>query len=746
MTTLPDVRPEQDPAALAASVLRDDERDRAAHVEEPLLDTALRGDSQSERGLRDVLRAGGLSTLLVLVGLNSVDELDRVAMATLGPDIQDTFGISDAALGALVSVGALAVFAGAIPLGFLADRVARRAILGVSTLVWAAAAAAGALTSTAWQLAATRLVNGVGKGTEPVQRSLLSDTYPIEGRGRVFGLHGLANPVGAAIGPVLAGGIAVLVGGTEGWRVALAVLAIPAVVLALLAFRLPEPRRGRYEAEAVLGTNEAADPTAALAAATAAGPEDAGVSFGAAFDRLKKIRSYYAIMCALGALGVAVAGIPAVVNLLLEQQYGLDAFERGLVATGTFIGGAIGTVVGGQQADRLFRKDPARIIVLVGLAIAVFGSLYPIGLFMPNAVLYTVYNSVLAVLLAIPVTASTAVVAAIVPPRLRGIGFAISTLYLILVGGLGGALLTGALSDALGERTALVIVMPLSAVTAGLYLLKAARHVRRDISLVVEEILEEQEEQRWVREHGEGALLQARGIDFSYGKVQVLFDCSIDVYRGEVLALLGTNGAGKSTLLKVISGLGLPERGVVRLAGSNITYLEAEDRVARGIVQLPGGKAVFPGMTVGDNLLVGAHSYIWERERVQAKLAEVLEIFPRLAERIDQPAGSLSGGEQQQLALAKALLLDPVVLCIDELSLGLAPVVIQDLLRIIEHLKARGQTMVIVEQSLNVALSIADRAVFMEKGQVRFQGPAQELLDRDDLVRAVFLGTGQEQG
>jgi ABC-type branched-subunit amino acid transport system ATPase component len=286
----------------------------------------------------------------------------------------------------------------------------------------------------------------------------------------------------------------------------------------------------------------------------------------------------------------------------------------------------------------------------------------------------------------------------------------------------------------------------LSAITAGLYLLKAARHVRRDISLVVEEILEEQEEQRRVREHGEGALLQARGIDFSYGKVQVLFDCSIDVYRGEVLALLGTNGAGKSTLLKVISGLGLPERGVIRLDGSNITYLEAEDRVARGIVQLPGGKAIFPGMTVGENLLVGAHSYVWDRDRVQDKLAEVLDLFPRLAERIDQQAGSLSGGEQQQLALAKALLLDPVVLCIDELSLGLAPVVIQDLLRIIEQLKERGQTMVIVEQSLNVALSIADRAVFMEKGQVRFQGPAQELLERDDLVRAVFLGTADEQG
>jgi ABC-type branched-subunit amino acid transport system ATPase component len=231
-----------------------------------------------------------------------------------------------------------------------------------------------------------------------------------------------------------------------------------------------------------------------------------------------------------------------------------------------------------------------------------------------------------------------------------------------------------------------------------------------------------------------------RNLDFSYGLVQVLFDVHLDVRRGEILALLGTNGAGKSTLLRAISGLALPDRGVVRLDGRNVTYTTAEDRVRFGVVQVPGGKAVFSDLTVYENLIAGAYSYIWETDRVAARVREVLELFPRLAERLEQPAGTLSGGEQQMLALAKALLLDPQVLLIDELSLGLAPVIVQDLLAVVERLRADGMTIVIVEQSVNVALSVADRAVFMEKGEVRFEGPAAELLHRDDLVRAVFLG------
>jgi ABC-type branched-subunit amino acid transport system ATPase component len=218
----------------------------------------------------------------------------------------------------------------------------------------------------------------------------------------------------------------------------------------------------------------------------------------------------------------------------------------------------------------------------------------------------------------------------------------------------------------------------------------------------------------------------------------VLFDVALDVADGECLALLGTNGAGKSTALRVISGLGVPDRGVVRLHGRTITYADPELRTRVGIVQLAGGSAVFGPLTLDENLQMAG--YLYRGDDLLARRERVLELFPVLRDRLGEPAGDLSGGQQQMLALAMTLLHKPEVLIIDELSLGLAPVVVQELLAVVERLKADGQTMIIVEQSLNVALAVADRAVFMEKGQVRFEGPAADLLERDDLARAVFLG------
>ena len=156
------------------------------------------------------------------------------------------------------------------------------------------------------------------------------------------------------------------------------------------------------------------------------------------------------------------------------------------------------------------------------------------------------------------------------------------------------------------------------------------------------------------------------------------------------------------------------------------------------MMQIPGGEAVFPSMTVAENLELWSE-LIEDRGRRRERLAATFEVFPELTALTESKAGSLSGGQQQMLALGKAVMLEPELLLIDELSLGLAPIVVQRLLAIVEELKRQGTTMVLVEQSVNVALSVADRAVFMERGQVRFEGPAQELMERDDLLRAVFL-------
>jgi ABC-type branched-subunit amino acid transport system ATPase component len=217
----------------------------------------------------------------------------------------------------------------------------------------------------------------------------------------------------------------------------------------------------------------------------------------------------------------------------------------------------------------------------------------------------------------------------------------------------------------------------------------------------------------------------------------------LEVRKGEVLALLGTNGAGKSTLLRALSGLGIPDRGVVRLKGRTLTYVDAEVRFREGIVQLRGGQGIFPELSVDENLRAALLGTRRGAVDAPARTEAVLDLFPSLATSRRLAARDLSGGQQQMLSLAMALLHDPELLLIDELSLGLAPVVVQELLGVVERLKGEGLTMVVVEQSVNVALAVADRAVFMEKGRIRFEGPAEELARRDDLVRAVFLG-GEE--
>ncbi|MEX2555426.1 MAG: ATP-binding protein, partial [Actinomycetota bacterium] len=679
--------------------------------------------------LRAVVKAGGVSTVLVLTLLNLVDEFEWMALAVLSPDVQRSLHLSDAAIGAISGVQGLLVVTGALPLGYLADRVRRTRLVGFCSLLWACVAVGAGLVRNAWQLVIARILSGIGKANAlPVHSGLLADAYPLAGRARVFAVHGLANPIGIALAPLLAGGIATLAGGAEGWRWAFILLAIPGFVLALFAFRLREPRRGRNEHLAVLG------------ATAEDAPVEIPIPLSTGFARLKKIRSFSFLLTGLGVLGFALFSVPTFFNLMLEERYGLDAFGRGVAGSLTFLGAIAAIPISGMIADRLFRKSPPRVVGLIAGGIAGYGLVFAASLYLPKLPLVLAGVALAQALANFGFTPIFPVIAAVSPYRLRSLGFAMVGIYIFLFGAFFGGIIAGMLSDAFGERTALTIVVPPSALIGASLIALGGRHIRRDISLVVEELKEEQEERARMGTGAEAPVLQVRNLDFSYGQVQVLFDVALDVRRGEVLALLGTNGAGKSTLLRTLSGLAMPDRGVIRLNGRTITYTEAETRVDLGIVQVPSGKALFGSLTVGENLQAGAYSYIWDRERVEARTEEVLELFPALRPLLQQPAATLSGGEQQMLALGKALLLDPEVLLIDELSLGLAPVVVQELLVIIERLKERGITIVVVEQSVNVALTIADRAVFMEKGQIRFEGPAGDLLARDDLVRAVFLG------
>ena len=239
--------------------------------------------------------------------------------------------------------------------------------------------------------------------------------------------------------------------------------------------------------------------------------------------------------------------------------------------------------------------------------------------------------------------------------------------------------------------------------------------------------------------HTAPVALEFRDVDVAYGHVQVLFGASLEVHRGETVALLGTNGAGKSTMLRTASGLLRPYHGRIRFEGSDIGGLAPHKVAALGVLHVPGGRSVFPSLSVRDNLKVAAWLCRRDREAVHAGTERVLDIFPSLRDRLDDPAAALSGGQQQMLTIAMSLVVEPKVLMIDELSLGLSPLLVEQLLDVVRALHDKGVTVVVVEQAVSTALATADRAYFLEKGVIRFHGRTAELLSRPDLVRSIFL-------
>jgi branched-chain amino acid transport system ATP-binding protein len=238
-------------------------------------------------------------------------------------------------------------------------------------------------------------------------------------------------------------------------------------------------------------------------------------------------------------------------------------------------------------------------------------------------------------------------------------------------------------------------------------------------------------------------ILACHGLTASYGSLQVLFGVDLEVADGEIVALLGTNGAGKSTVFKAITGLLPPTGGSVHLAGRSIRGDQADQVACQGLGMMPGGRGVFPTLTVAENLRLACWQLRGDRSVARAAGEEMMNFFPILRERQTQMAGNLSGGEQQQLSLAMAFVTKPKVLFIDELSLGLAPTIVGQLCDKVREIHESGTTIVVVEQSVNVALLLAKRAVFLEKGRVRFEGPTAGLLERPDILRSVFIGGGQ---
>jgi branched-chain amino acid transport system ATP-binding protein len=234
-------------------------------------------------------------------------------------------------------------------------------------------------------------------------------------------------------------------------------------------------------------------------------------------------------------------------------------------------------------------------------------------------------------------------------------------------------------------------------------------------------------------------VLELRGVRAGYGRIKVLHDLDLTVDAGEVITVIGANGAGKSTLLKVISGVVRASTGSIEFEGERIDSLSVEKIVSRRLIQVPEGRQLFGPLTVGENLELGSYSRRRKGTPVGERLERVFALFPRLEERRHQQAGSLSGGEQQMLAIARALMAEPRLLLLDEPSMGLAPLLVRDIFTSLRSLNEQGLTIILVEQDARAALSLAHRGLVMERGTIVLQGRASALLENPE-VQSVYLG------
>jgi branched-chain amino acid transport system ATP-binding protein len=675
--------------------------------------------------LRTICGGESAFPLVVLFGLNAVDELDRTAFGILLPNIRDHFGLDNTKVLSIVALSSVAALALQVPIAQYADRSRRVPLAIAGALVWALFSGMTGLATGVVMLTVARSGSSLGKAViDPTHNSLLADYYPVEARQRVFSTHRAANAVGAFIGPISAG----LLAYAFDWRVPFLVFVFPTLIFALLAFRLREPVRGRWEREASGASEEVA------------GTEEVVPSFAESWRTVQKIPTLQRLWWSLPFLATAMIGFVTLAALLYEQQFHLDERQRGVAAAIAEPFQLVGLVYGTRYITRKFVGDMRGLIRFVS-QVALVTSFASVGFaFAPTAWFAVMLNCVISATLAIVGPGILVALSLAIPARARATGFSVASLWVIP--GLLILPLIGWISSNWGIRWGMLTMLPLFVI--GSLILSTAQHTIDGDIAQVWQASAARSEALYQRRQGQADLLIVRNLQAGYAGRQVLFDVEIDVKEGEIVALLGTNGAGKSTLLKAISGVVEADRGAVVLDGRDVTHAPPNEIAVLGISQMPGGNGVFGALTVRENLDLAGWTRRHDSEALAADVHEVLELFPVLRERLHRAAGDLSGGQQQMLALGMAFVAKPRVLLIDELSLGLAPVIVGQLLPLVQRVAAEGTAVILVEQSVNVALSVAQRAYFMERGRIRFSGPTAELLERKDLLRSVFLSGAAE--
>ena len=659
--------------------------------------------------LRSYVGGEDPNPMLAMFGLNAVDELDNATFIWIGPTIAAAFGAKVADFAVINVLVLLVAPMIAIPVSLAADRRARMPIALACAATWGVFSVLSGLSFALWFLVLARLGSSLGRTVSyPVQLSLMADFYSPKARASALGVHALANNVGSIFGALGAGALAALFG----WRAPFFVLAVPTFIVIIYAARVHEPQRGAFERVVIEERQPLRD----------------------VYTRLYAIRSVRYIWFAYAWIYGMIVGATITLPFYFKDYFGIGDFGLGVIGSIGGVGAIIATLVGARLAQtQLNISAAAGVKWIARLVLAIVGMLVLFAV-TPTLWLAIPILFVISALFGLAAPLFATVMTLIAPPELRSSAYSIGQLYGLV--GTVFALIISAISQAYGYGWGYLFAAAI-ALRAAFHIYTAATFVNDDVARLdpahVDEVARTDTDGRKV-------ILETKDLTVHYDGVQVLFGVDLIVREGEILALLGTNGAGKSTVLNAVCGLVEPSGGNVWLDGVPTTGEPAERAAERGLVQAPGGRGIFPGLTVRENLTLGAFLIRGEKEVAAARTESVLDIFPALRPLLHVTAGALSGGQRQQLVLAQAFLLKPRVLLIDELSLGLAPVIVQDLLQAVRLLNAEGVTIVLVEQSVNVALTLADRAYFLEKGEVRFEGPTKELLDRPDLLRSVFLG------
>jgi len=708
----------------------DDEEFDEAFLEIEMLDSGKGpGRPKGVRSPRDVFRGWGelrftpygLTPAVVLSLLFGLQALDSAAFRFAGPEFVRRGIEIPTLLNVFAVVGFVTIFLNLL-IGYGLERTKRLPILLTGTLISGIATCFTGFCRSPGALGLVRgTSNGIGDAASVPSFSLLADYYPPETRGRVFSLVGA---IGASAGllaiPLAAAGIEFL--GLETTFVISGIFIIIGSVLGIIFLR--EPVRGYFERLST-GLDE-----------TQSVVEEEPLSFGEAFRTIFAVRTVRRLFVAdiVAGLGAAssVYGI-----FLLTEKYGLGTLELALYSIPGAIVGIVAGSVGGQYVDRLIGTNPARCLTLFGL----FSIFSATGSFLtatqPPLFMLFFFSLLIGAGAAFIGPASSALYTQVIPANSRTLGLQFTNLSAAF-GFLVFTPFMGIVFSENGYGTVYVIggfsfvLAAIVQTTVGQFFDLDRRNALATAAAG----------QKWemAKEAGNAQLIVCDKVNVSYDGVQTLFDVDFVVDEGECVALLGTNGAGKSTLLRAIAGIQEAEGGAIVVSGRDITHMPPHEIARRNVIFMPGGRGVFPDLTVKENLLLAG--WVNPEEATEASLQEVLDIFPRLRERYDSPAGVLSGGEQQQVALAQAFLQKPKLLMIDELSLGLSPAVVGELIEVVKRINASGIAVIVVEQSVTVALELAKRAVYMEKGRIRFDGPIPELMRRPDILRAIYVTGG----